>query len=159
MARTTLTERLAAAAAIVERLTPADAAKAMADGAIVVDIRSSTTRERDGVIPGSLHIPLTVLHWRLEPGGAWRTPHVQEGSRVVLVCDHGCSSLLAAAELVAMGVEASDVADGVDGWAEAGLPLVQWLDPPVPRGALLGMEPPATAVVPSSRWTGRTAGT
>lgn len=158
MTRISLSQRLAAASAIVTRLTAEEAVLAMGDGAIVVDIRSSTTRERDGVIPGSVHLPLTVLHWRLEPGGAWRTPHVPEGSRVVLACDHGCSSLLAAAELVAMGVEATDLVGGVDGWVAAGLPLVDWVDPPVPRGVLLGMEPPATAVVASSEWTGRTAG-
>ena len=149
MTRISLSDRLGAAATLVRRLTPADAAQAVADGAIVVDVRSSTTRERDGVIPGSVHIPLTVLHWRLDPGGAWRTPHVPEGARVILICDQGCSSLLAAAELVTGGVDATDVIDGVDGWAVARLPLVEWVDPPIPRGALLGMEPPVTAVVAS----------
>jgi len=146
-----LAQKLAAAAERVERLAPAEAANAAARGAVVVDIRSSTTRERDGVIPGSVHLPLTVLQWRLEPGGSWRTPHVPEGSRVILVCDQGCSSLLAAAELVAMGVDATDVTGGVEEWATVGLPLLHWVDPPVSGGALLGMEPPVTAVVASAR--------
>lgn len=123
----------------------------MAAGAILVDVRSATTRARDGVIRGSVHLPLTVLAWRLDPGGAWRSPYVPEGAKVVLVCDQGCCSLLAADELAAMGVDATDVVGGIEGWAAAGLPLIAWDDPPVPCGELLGMEPPAGAAAPALR--------
>ena len=87
MSPTSLADRLRAAELVVARVTPAEAVAAAGDGAVIVDIRSPATRARDGVIAGSLSLPLTVLHWRLEPGGSWRTPYVPEGARVVLVCD------------------------------------------------------------------------
>jgi len=145
MAPTSLADRLRAAELAVTRLSPAEAAAAAESGALIVDIRASATRERDGVIPGSVHVPLTVLHWRLEPGGRWRSPFVPEGGRVVLVCDHGCSSLLAAAELLEAGVDATDVVGGIEAWGAGSLPLVRWVDPPVAEGGLLGMEPPVSA--------------
>lgn len=143
----TLSDRLRAAEHTVDRLSPAEAAAAAEAGAVIVDIRASATRERDGVIAGSVHLPLTVLPWRLEPGGAWRSPHVAEAARVVLVCDHGFASLLAAAGLVELGIDATDVVGGVAAWAEAGLPLAAWVDPALGPGELQGMGPPVPARV------------
>lgn len=158
MRETPLERRLAIAAEVVPRVPPGGVAREVSRGAVVVDVRSQTTRARDGVIEGSVHLPLTVLHWRLDPGGAWRTPHVPEGARVLLVCDDGCSSLLAAQDLLELGVEAADMCGGITAWLESGLPLIEWDDPVLPAGALLGMEPPAVAVVRSAGWTGHTAG-
>lgn len=134
---------LARAAASIRRLTPHEAAAAARSGAAaLVDIRSVDARARDGVVSGAVHVPLTVLHWRLEPGGAFRTPHVAEGHAVVLLCDHGCSSVLAAASLRAIGVDASDVVGGIEAWREAGLPLGAAADAPLGVGELQGMRPP-----------------
>lgn len=129
------------AAARVPRLTPHEALAATRDGDVLVDIRSTATRARDGVVPGAVHVPLTVLQWRLEPGGPHRTPYVAEEDRVVLICDHGCSSLLAAASLLAMGVEAADVIGGVAAWRADDLPLVPASDAPLAPGELQGMRP------------------
>ena len=117
-ARATLPDLLAEAAALAPRSSPAAAwaaamgecitewaaARAAGGGGggppvVVCDVRSSEARARQGVIAASLHVPATVLLWRLEPGGAWRSPHVPEGARVVVVCDHGCASLLLAGQL------------------------------------------------------------
>jgi rhodanese-related sulfurtransferase len=132
---------LARAAAVVSRVTPDEACDLVGRGAVLVDIRSLEARERDGVVPGSVHIPLTVLHWRLDPDGANRTPHVPVGSRIVLLCDHGCSSLLAAASLVEMGLDATDVIGGVEGWRAAGLPVAAAADARLGPGELPGMRP------------------
>ncbi len=129
------------AAARVPRLTPHEALAATRAGDVLVDIRSTAARARDGVVPGAVHVPLTVLQWRLEPGSPHRTPHVAEEVRVVLICDHGCSSLLAAASLLAMGVPAADVVGGVGAWRADGLPLVAASDPPLAPGELQGMRP------------------
>lgn len=141
MTARTLSDLLADAAARVGRLSPEDARDEAAAGAVVVDIRSSDTRRRDGVVPGSVHIPRTVLEWRLEPGGQWRTPHVAEGSRVLVLCDHGYSSLLAAASLVSLGVDAVDVQGGFAAWRDAGLPVGAAADPPLAAGERQGMRP------------------
>jgi rhodanese-related sulfurtransferase len=76
----------------------------MQDGALLIDIHADTDRERDGIVPGSLHIPRTVLEWRMKPTSGFRNPHAGGlDQQIVLICDHGCSSLLAAAILVDLG--------------------------------------------------------
>lgn len=122
----TLQQLLAAAAARIARLDPSEAFAATEDGALLIDIRSDPDRGRDGIVPGSLHIPRTVLEWRMAPDSPWRNPHVGDlDGHVILICDHGCSSILAAATLVDLGfVRASDVIGGFGAWLDAGLPSV-----------------------------------
>jgi rhodanese-related sulfurtransferase len=93
-------------------------------GALLIDVRPADARERDGIVPGSLHIPRTVLEWRLAPDGAWRSPHVGGlDAQVILICDHGYSTILAAATLVDLGYErAGDVIGGFAAWRNASLP-------------------------------------
>jgi rhodanese-related sulfurtransferase len=124
MERHTLDDLLARAERRITRLEPADALAELRRGALVIDIRSKSDRERDGIVPGSLHIPRTVLEWRLAPDSAWRSPHVDGlDRRVILLCDHGCSSVLAAATLVELGyANAADVVGGYSAWRDAGLP-------------------------------------
>jgi rhodanese-related sulfurtransferase len=140
VARRTLNELLAQAEARVERLEPAAAQSAVARGALLIDIRSDGERERDGVVPRSLHVPRTVLEWRLDPDSPSRNPRACDLDRhVLLICDHGCSSLLAAATLVELGfARAGDVAGGFAAWREAGLP-VEPAPPSPPPGELPGM--------------------
>ena len=138
MARRTLDDLLEAARARIERLEPGAAWAAAGDGACIVDIRSMP----EELVPGSLHIPRTVLEWRLDPDSASRTPHAPSlDEQVILLCDHGESSSLAAAVLVELGFSrAGDVAGGFAAWIDAGLPVVA----AAPRATgLPGMAPPA----------------
>jgi rhodanese-related sulfurtransferase len=96
---------LAEARSRIRRYTPAEA---RADAELVlVDTRSVDERERDGVIPGSEHIPLSVLPWRAE---------LLDRRRVCVVCAQGYSSSLAAALLVVLGVDAGDLIGGYEAW-------------------------------------------
>ena len=142
--RRTLEELLAAAEDRITRLEPAEALAAVEEGAVIIDIRSDFDRHRDGIVPGSLHVPRTVLEWRLAPESAWRNPHVGGlEQRVVLLCGHGFSSVLAAATLVELGfANAGDIVGGFAAWRDAGLPTM-----PAPRyvhdpDGLPGMRPP-----------------
>ena len=68
-----------------------------------------------------------------------RAPGLDE--RVIVLCDHGESSSLAAATLVELGFSrAGDVVGGFAAWVAAGLPVVPAA--PAPPG-LPGMTPPA----------------
>jgi len=96
---------LAEARSRIRRYTPGEA-KADPE-LLLVDTRSGDERERDGVIPGSIHIPLSLV--------PWRTAEL-EGRRVCLVCAHGYSSSLAAALLVELGVDAGDLIGGYGAW-------------------------------------------
>ena len=80
---------------------------AMQAGALLIDIRSSEDRERDGIVPGSLHIPRTVLEWRMAPDSDWRNPtSAGVDSEIIVICDHGDSSVFADGKLVDLGFDA-----------------------------------------------------
>lgn len=111
-----------------ERITRFEAPAAFAASAVeavIIDIRSQDARERDGVIPGALHIPRTVLEWRVALDSPWRNTHLGGLDQpLILICDHGYSSILAASNLVELGFRhAGDVIGGFDSWRGHGLPI------------------------------------
>ena len=128
----------------LERLEPEEALAAQADGALIVDTRSNDERRRDGVIPGSVHIPRSVLEWRLDPDNdlAYRNPHVKGLDQwIVLVCAHGYSTSLGAATLQELGfARATDMVGGFVAWRERGLPVCP--APEVDDDAVPGMGDP-----------------
>ena len=136
-------ELLAAARARIPRFEPPAAWEAASTGAVlVVDIRSDDDRRRHGIVPGSLHIPRTVLEWRVDPGSSWSNPHVGgRDRRLVLICSHGLSSSLAAAVLLDLGFEgAGDVVGGFEAWRAERLPVRR--APTREAGVLPGMTGP-----------------
>ena len=119
----TAAELLADARRVIERVGPASAwAASQAREALIVDIRSDDERRRDGIVPGSIHVPRTVLEWRFDDRTGWSNPHLERG-RVLLLCAHGFSSSLAAATLVEMSFDAGDVIGGFEAWLAAALPI------------------------------------
>jgi len=126
-ARTTIDELLAEARRRLNRLDPVAALSAMRAGAALIDIRSDSQIARDGAIPGALVIPRNVLEWRLDPASAHRHPDApQLDDHVVLLCDEGYQSSLAAATLQLLGfARATDVAGGFQAWQAAALPAGQ----------------------------------
>jgi rhodanese-related sulfurtransferase len=121
----TADELLAEARSTIQRLEPAEAASAMSGGAVLVDIRSESQRERDGIVPGSVYFPRNVLEWRCDPASDWRDERVSDPSRrLIVMCDVGYQSSLAAANLKRLGLEhAADLAGGFQAWRAAGLPV------------------------------------
>jgi rhodanese-related sulfurtransferase len=111
---TTVADLLAQARAELVRLTPAEARTAAGDGALLVDIRPVEQRRRDGELPGARVISRNVLEWRLD--SSCERP-------VIVVCDEGYQSSLAAATLRRLGVDATDMVGGVQAWRAEGLPL------------------------------------
>lgn len=109
----------------LQRVTPHDAASAVAQGALLVDTRPVAQRERDGEIPGALIVDRNVLEWRLDPASAHRVPEVHDhDQRVIVVCDEGFASSLAAATLQQLGLRnATDMIGGFQAWRAAGLPV------------------------------------
>ena len=114
-------EMLADARSRIVRYTPGEAeAGVAAQDVLLVDLRSADEREQTGVIPGSKHVPRSVLEWRADSTCEWHDPELA-GRRLVLVCGQGYSSSLAAASLVELGVDAGDLVGGYEGWVAAGL--------------------------------------
>ena len=125
--RTSIDDLLRAARARLDRLEPEAALAAQREGALLIDTRSSDQRRHTGIIPGSLHIPRSVLEWRLDPEAdpAFHNPSVRGlDQRLVLVCADGYSSSLAAATLRDLGfARATDLAGGFAAWQASGLPV------------------------------------
>jgi rhodanese-related sulfurtransferase len=127
MTRKTVDDLLNEARAKLDRLEPEEALAAQRSGALLIDTRSAEERRRRGVIPGALHIPRTVLEWRVDPETTpeYRSPCVGGlDQRLVVVCAHGYSSSLAAATLQELGfTHATDVIGGFEAWMQRGLPV------------------------------------
>ena len=122
---TTIAAVLAEARQRLQRLDPLDAWVAMTQGALLVDIRPELNQRLEGRIPGALVIERNVLEWRLDPtsdarigqAGAYDLP-------VVVVCNEGYTSSLAAASLQDLGLwRATDLVGGFRAWQAAGLPV------------------------------------
>lgn len=121
---TTVEELLAEAASEIDRLFPAEAEAAAAEGDLLIDIRPVEQRQRDGLVPGAAIVERNVLEWRLDPEGEHRNPDLaQRDRRIILICNEGYQSVLAAATLRRFGLDSCDVIEGVQGWMAAGLPL------------------------------------
>jgi rhodanese-related sulfurtransferase len=103
-----------------------EARAALARGAVLVDIRSDRQRDRDGIVPGARYVPRNVLEWRCDPASEARDPATsQPGQLLMLMCDEGYQSSLAAATLQRFGLtRATDVIGGFQAWRDAGLPVV-----------------------------------
>jgi rhodanese-related sulfurtransferase len=121
----TIDHALEAARSHLRRVDAAETAELLAaSDALVVDTRPIEQRERDGEIPGALIIDRNVLEWRLDPASAHRVPEVTDyDQRIVVVCDEGYASSLAARSLQRIGLHnATDLAGGFQAWRAAGLP-------------------------------------
>lgn len=125
--RTTIAELLDAARARLVRVTAEEALEAFEGGdALLVDIRSELQRERDGCIPGAIFHARNCLEWRVDPSSGHDDPRLSGdlGARIVLVCDEGYQSSLAAATLQDLGfTRATDLVGGFQAWQAAGLPV------------------------------------
>ena len=123
--RRTIDELLAQARERLVRVEPGEARAALDGGALMIDIRSESQRAADGIVPGTVWFARNVLEWRCDPASEAYDERVGGLDRhVILMCDGGYQSSLAAATLQQLGFErATDLAGGFQAWREAGLPV------------------------------------
>ncbi|MBW8700410.1 Thiosulfate sulfurtransferase YnjE [Streptomyces sp. MBT84] len=110
----------------LDRVEAAEAFEAAQAGeALLVDIRYAALRDRDGLIPGALVVERNELEWRLDPQGSHRAPEATSHDlRVVVICNEGYASSLAAVSLRQLGLRrATDLVGGFQAWRAAGLPI------------------------------------
>ncbi len=106
-----------------------------------MDVRSHDERILNGVIPSSVHVPRSVLEWRVDARSGFSNQHVDDPElELILVCKEGYSSSLAAASLRELGrTRVADLVGGFQAWRDAGLDTVE---APVPLEGLPGMGGP-----------------
>lgn len=111
--------------ALPPRVSPAEAVAALREGALLVDIREDDQRRRDGLMRGATVMPRNALEWRCDPASQWRHPAIHGyEQRIILVCNEGFQSSLAAATLQQLGLRrATDMQGGFVAWKAAGLPV------------------------------------
>ena len=125
MGRKTIDELLSEARERIDRVSPAEAAAELREGALLVDIRAESQRAADGVVPDALYHPRNVLEWRMDPSSGHDDPAVGGvDRRVIVMCNEGYQSSLAAATLREIGfARAADLDGGFQAWRGAGLPV------------------------------------
>ena len=139
-------EILTAARARLVRLTPGQAYHEASGDGVLVDIRPAAQRAEEGEIPGSAVIERNHLEWRLDPSCAARLPWVTGyDHRIIVICQEGYTSSLAAAALHDLGLlQATDVVGGFRAWTADGLPSA-----PGGAGSVTLAPGAAPALVPS----------
>jgi rhodanese-related sulfurtransferase len=121
----TIDDLLAEARSRLTRLDPHQASDALGEGALLIDIRSESQRAQDGVVPGSVFVARNVLEWRCDPASDHRDPRIDGRERqLILMCNEGYQSSLAAATLHELGLtRTTDLDGGFQAWRDAGLPV------------------------------------
>jgi rhodanese-related sulfurtransferase len=114
-------EILAAARIRLDRVEPEELETERKAGAVIVDIRPIEQRARDGELPGAIVIDRNVLEWRLDPASEHHIADVADyDMRIVIVCNEGYQSSLAAALLRDVGLHrATDLVGGFQAWLTA----------------------------------------
>jgi rhodanese-related sulfurtransferase len=119
----TVEQLLADARLELSRLSPHEAHEAIREGALLIDIRADSHRSADGEIPGASFVPRNVLEWRLDPSSDHRDAELARlDCQVIVICNEGYQSSLAAMNVRRFGVDATDVIGGFQAWRDAGLP-------------------------------------
>jgi len=123
----TIEEILADSRARLVRVTPPEAFAELSDAGVLIDIRPASQRADEGEVPGSVIVERNHLEWRLDPTNDARLPWVTGyDHRVIVICQDGYTSSLAAAALHDLGLHrATDVIGGFHAWTALGLP---WAD-------------------------------
>ena len=106
-------------AGLPHRPGPGEVPALRARGALLVDIRPSEPRRAEGELPGAVVVDRNVLEWRLDPTSPHRIAEATDLDReIVLFCNDGYASSLAAESLQRLGLaRATDLDGGFRAWA------------------------------------------
>jgi rhodanese-related sulfurtransferase len=113
------------ASAEIETATVDEALARHGDPDVVfVDLRDVRELQREGVIPGALHVPRGMIEFWVDPESPYHKDVFASGKRFLLFCAMGWRSALAAKAVQDMGLErVSHIGGGFTAWKEAGGPV------------------------------------
>jgi rhodanese-related sulfurtransferase len=108
----------------IENLDPAQTARELADGALVVDIREAYERQVTGAIPGTINVPRGLLEFNADPAHPAHIADFDPNRRTILYCASGGRSALATLALQQLGYDnVAHLDGGIAAWADGGHPL------------------------------------
>ena len=114
-------EMLAEANAVIETVSVQDLPYHLDDhGVVLVDVRETVELDREGTIPGAVHVPRGLLEFQADPESPIHNDALDPESRLILYCGTGGRSALAAKTLIDMGYsDVASLAGGYAAWREA----------------------------------------
>ena len=114
-------QMLAEANAVIETVSVQDLGYLLDDPDVVlVDVRETVEREREGMIPGSVHAPRGMLEFHADPESPAYKAELRPEDRIILYCGTGGRSALAAKTLLDMGyADVASLAGGYEAWRKA----------------------------------------
>jgi len=94
------------------------------EGALFIDVRDRSERERHGTIPGSTLVPYPDLDEHLAPDGVLRRLVAAASGPTIFYCAFGERSAMAVQAAKEAGLDGVvNLRGGIDAWARAGGPL------------------------------------
>ena len=91
-----------------------------------IDLRERSERERHGVIPGSLHVPYTMLQENINIGGTLHELAKSTDKRLLFYCAFGERSAMAVQAAQDVGLTAAcHIEGGIDAWKKTNGPLAR----------------------------------
>jgi rhodanese-related sulfurtransferase len=90
-------------------------------GVLLVDLRDIRELIREGKIAGAYHVPRGMLEFWIDPDSPYFKPLLGAAKELILYCNKGWRSALAAETLLEMGIEnVSHMEGGLEAWLEEG---------------------------------------
>ena len=111
---------VAEAEAQIVSLAPADVASQLQNtGVLLVDLRDIRELKREGKIPGSMHVPRGMLEFWIDPESPYYRQEFADAQQIILYCNKGWRSALAAQTLQVMGLEnVAHMSGGMERWQQ-----------------------------------------
>lgn len=116
---------VAAAKEEVENLDPDAVEEELRSGkSVLIDLREAEELKQEGRIPGAVHVPRGILEFKADPAASAHDERLDPSKRIILHCDAGGRSALAASTLKEMGYEnVAHLDGGFNAWKQAGKPV------------------------------------
>lgn len=111
---------VAAANAVVPRITVDEARQKIDNGALVVDVRDAAEVEQSGKVAGAVHIPRGMVEFRADPDTPYFDKSFAKDRPVILYCAGGGRAALSGQALKEMGYEEVYNLGGFGDWADNG---------------------------------------
>jgi rhodanese-related sulfurtransferase len=121
---TSVKELMAAANAVVPRITPAQAREMMAKGnTLVVDVRDAPEVTQSGKVAGAVHVSRGMLEFRADPETPYHDKNFSKDKTVILYCASGGRSALGGKVLKDMGYAEVYNLGAFKDWVDSGGPV------------------------------------